>query len=131
MTTTMETTKSMNGCMLQLHSMMSQMAPQHTACYIWVPGDFSDELDKTQSVFPSISHSEMELEGEMVGKVIRVYWGKEKTWFTGVVASFDMETKSHTVSYSDGDDEDIDMLTLDSDRPAWEISPFSEPYFGF
>jgi hypothetical protein len=98
---------------------------------LWVPGDFSDELDETQSVFPSISHSEMELEGEMVGKVIRVYWGKEKTWFTGVVASFDMETKFHTVSYSDGDDEDIDMLSLDSDRPAWEISPFSEAYFGF
>lgn len=83
------------------------------------------------SVSPSISHSEMELEGEMVGKVIRVYWGKEKTWFTGVVASFDMETKFHTVSYSDGDDEDIDMWSLDSDRPAWEISPFSEAYFGF
>ena len=98
---------------------------------LWLAGDSTDELDTTQNVFPSISHSEMELESEMVGKVIRVYWGKEKRWFTGVVTCFDMGTKFHNVSYSDGDDEEIDLLSLDRQRPAWEISPFSAEYFGF
>ena len=73
----------------------------------------------------------MELQSEVVGKVIRVYWAKEKEWYTGQISEYNSETGNHTIQYNDGDSEELDLISLEKDRPAWELSPFTSEYFQF
>lgn len=78
-----------------------------------------------------VSHAALELETEVVGKTIRIYWGPEKEWYTGKVAMFNSATKEHKITYNDNDEEIINLLELDKDRRAWEFFPFTTEYFGF
>ena len=54
--------------------------------------------------FLNLNHSEMELEQDVVGKVIRVYWTKDKGCFTGKIFEFNVECTEHLIKYKDGDE---------------------------
>ncbi|KAM1088504.1 hypothetical protein ACFX19_016613 [Malus domestica] len=53
---------------------------------------------------------------DMVGSKIKVWWPKDRTFYEGVVASFDSAKKKHKVSYTDGDKE-----TLNLKKERWEF----------
>ena len=40
-------------------------------------------------------------------------------------------TTHRLLSLHVGEEEDIDLLVLDKERPAWELSPFTTEYFSF
>lgn len=42
-------------------------------------------------------------DGSDIGRTIKVWWSKHGTYFAGVVAAFDPESRRHTVRYDDGD----------------------------
>ena len=50
---------------------------------------------------------------------------------SGTVESFDKETGAHEIKYDDDTEEELDLLALDKQRPAWEFEPFTKKYFGF
>ncbi|KAI4380990.1 hypothetical protein MLD38_007110 [Melastoma candidum] len=53
---------------------------------------------------------------DLVGSKIRVWWPRDRQFYTGVVDSFDPEKKKHKVVYSDGDKE---ILNLQKEK--WEL----------
>ncbi|KAI4376861.1 hypothetical protein MLD38_014571 [Melastoma candidum] len=53
---------------------------------------------------------------DLVGSKIRVWWPRDKQFYTGVVDSFDPVKKKHKVVYSDGDKE---ILNLQKEK--WEL----------
>ncbi|KAF3450964.1 hypothetical protein FNV43_RR07053 [Rhamnella rubrinervis] len=56
-------------------------------------------------------------EGELlVGRKIKVWWPMDKTFYEGVIHSFDPVKKKHKVSYVDGDEE-----TLNLKKQRWEL----------
>ncbi|KAG8375828.1 hypothetical protein BUALT_Bualt10G0140900 [Buddleja alternifolia] len=52
----------------------------------------------------------------LVGSKVKVWWPKDRMFYEGVVASFDSVKKKHKVSYTDGDEE---VLNLRKER--WEF----------
>ena len=104
---------------------------KHTFRVMWVEGGSSDEVEGETNTFPGLTHSEMEMEHEVVGKIIRVYWAADKDWFIGEIAKFDPESGNHHIKYDDDDEESLNLISLEKERPAWELSPFSTEYFGF
>ena len=98
---------------------------------MWEQGGTTDEREKNTPTFDEITHNEIELETEVQGKIIRVYWAPDKQWCTGQVGEYDAASHSHTINYNDGDIELLNMIQLDEERPAWELSPFTKEYFGF
>ena len=74
---------------------------------------------------------EMELETELNDRVIRVYWALDKAWFTGKISGHDALKHEHKIVYTDEQSEDLNLLQLDDERPAWELAPFTSQYFGF
>ena len=78
----------------------------------------TDEIEHETPTFPEWNHSEMELEDELIGKVIHVYWRYEKQWFKGQVLAYNHDTKEHTIKYEDDQEDCLDLLALDRDRPA-------------
>ena len=94
------------------------------------------------------SHEVLNLDGDMVGKKIRVYWVKEKQWFHATIKCYGrctmsckkkkgnkkkltMESDSelhHHIVYKDGDEEWLNLLEPSSGFPAWEVEPsFHDP----
>ncbi|XP_076937264.1 sister chromatid cohesion protein PDS5 homolog A-like, partial [Bidens hawaiensis] len=53
---------------------------------------------------------------DLVGKRIKVWWPMDKTFYKGVVKSFDRNKKKHVVLYDDGDTE-----VLDLEKERWEL----------
>ena len=62
-------------------------------------------------------------------------WGKK--WYTGKFAAptkdpdaacFNREDKTYHIIYEDGDEEDLNLLELDAQRPAWELAPFMKEW---
>ncbi|KAI3690114.1 hypothetical protein L2E82_48089 [Cichorium intybus] len=52
----------------------------------------------------------------LVGKKVKVWWPEDKTYYEGVIESFDSAKKKHKVSYVDGDEEILNLKTQ-----KWEI----------
>ena len=98
---------------------------------MWAEGGTSDEREASTKTFPTITHSEMELESELNDRVVRVHWALDKAWFTGKISGYDPLTHEHKIAYTDGQSEDLNLLGLDDERPAWELAPFTSQYFGF
>ena len=92
---------------------------------MWAEGGTNDEREASTKAFPAITHSEMELETELNDRVIRVYWALDKAWFTGKIDGYDPLTHEHKINYTDGQSEDLNLLGLDDERPAWELAPFT------
>lgn len=57
-----------------------------------------------------------ELGEELVGSKVKVWWPDDEAFYEGVITSFDVAKKKHTVSYTDGD---MEILTLKDER--WEF----------
>ncbi|KAI4326252.1 hypothetical protein MLD38_031583 [Melastoma candidum] len=53
---------------------------------------------------------------ELVGQRIKVWWPKDKTFYNGVVHSFDPIKKKHRVLYTDGEEELLNLR-----RQRWEL----------
>ncbi|GAA0138288.1 DNA metabolism protein [Lithospermum erythrorhizon] len=53
---------------------------------------------------------------EVVGRRVRVYWPLDKSWYEGVVKSFDGSLGKHLVQYDDAEEE---MLCLLDERIEW------------
>jgi hypothetical protein len=93
------------------------------------------------------SHEALNLDGDMVGKKIRVYWLKEKQWFHAAIKCYErctckkkkgnkkkltMESElHHHIVYKDGDEEWLNLLEPSNGSPAWEVEPFTEDRFDF
>ena len=91
------------------------------------------------------SHSALNLDSDMVGKQIRLYWRKEKRWFPATIKCYEQCTcleadgmqkeLHHHIVYQDGDEEWCDLLRPGmgdmKDVPAWEVAPFTEDRFSF
>ncbi|XP_052620681.1 sister chromatid cohesion protein PDS5 homolog C isoform X1 [Lactuca sativa] len=52
----------------------------------------------------------------LVGLKVKVWWPEDKTYYEGVIESFDSAKKKHKVSYVDGDEEILNLKTQ-----KWEI----------
>ncbi|KAF8387740.1 hypothetical protein HHK36_026394 [Tetracentron sinense] len=46
---------------------------------------------------------------EVVGKRVRVYWPLDKSWYEGLVKSFDKLSGNHLVQYDDAEEENLDL----------------------
>ena len=44
---------------------------------MWEQGGTTDEREKNTPTFDEITHNEIELETEVQGKIIRVYWARQ------------------------------------------------------
>lgn len=53
---------------------------------------------------------------KLVGRKIKVWWPQDKQFYNGVIESFDIKLKKHTVVYVDGD---VEILKLQKQR--WEF----------
>ena len=60
-----------------------------------------------------------------------MYWALDKAWFTGKIIGYDALKHEHKIVYTDEQSEDLNLLQLDDERPAWELAPFTSQYFGF
>ena len=79
---------------------------------VWDVGGETDEVEGSTPTFPSFNHSDLELETELEGKMIRMYWRAEKEWYIGKVGVFDAEAKTHKIEYADGDEVGYSFKTL-------------------
>ncbi|GKB51540.1 phospholipase-like protein [Tanacetum coccineum] len=70
---------------------------------------FDDPSMPTKSVTEERAES-------LVGRRIKVWWSEDKSYYRGVVKSFDSSTKRHKVLYDDGVEELIDL-----NQERWEL----------
>ncbi|KAF8094523.1 hypothetical protein N665_0360s0027 [Sinapis alba] len=63
-----------------------------------------------------VKSNKSKLGQELVGKRVKVWWPLDKTFYEGVIQSYDGRTKRHQVLYSDGEAE---AIYLNNER--WEI----------
>ena len=80
---------------------------------------------------------------ELICRKIKIFWSKEKCiraepdatekakikagkWFEGRIDDFDKDALNHVIQYSENptDWEALNLLELDEDFPAWELSPY-------
>ena len=60
---------------------------------------------------------------QAVDRRVKVYWPEENDWFTGIVSKHDPSTDKHTVTYDDGD---VEEITLATQKMEW-LDPAPEP----
>ena len=85
---------------------------EHVFRVLWAEGGTSDERDASTETLHAITHSEMVLESELNGRVIRVFRSLDKTWFTGKIGGYDPLKHEHKINYADGQSEDLNLLEL-------------------
>ncbi|XP_010537875.1 PREDICTED: uncharacterized protein LOC104812429 isoform X2 [Tarenaya hassleriana] len=90
-------------------------------------GEGSEESPKTHPKRKRTARKEVDAEmsglgAELVGKRIKVWWPLDKTFYEGVINSYDDQQKKHLVLYADGENE---MLNLEEER--WEFIEDSTP----
>ena len=81
----------------------------------------------------------LNLDAEMTGKRIRVYWPKDKTWYKGTIKCYESYPEAdaspveghHHIVYDDDEEEWLNLLQPHKDLPAWEVEPFTEDRFAF
>nr|XP_043606099.1 protein IWS1 homolog [Erigeron canadensis] len=66
----------------------------------------------------------VEYDDSLVGQKVKVWWPKDKTYYEGVITSFDAVKSKHKVLYLDGMEENLVMR-----KQKWEaIEEYSAPY---
>ena len=101
-----------------------------------------DEEEQNSNTTALIDATDMDIADEgpfetdtdlKVGAAIEVYWPLEEEFFPGTVSAYDAFNKIHTVSYNDGDVEELDMSKEDwrytstaLEANNIEVSPCSE-----
>ena len=60
---------------------------------------------------------------QAVDRRVKVFWPEENEWFTGIVSKHDPSTDKHTVTYDDGD---VEEITLAKEKMEW-LDPAPEP----
>eukprot|EP00258_Populus_trichocarpa_P024994 XP_024441013.1 DNA mismatch repair protein MSH6 [Populus trichocarpa] len=66
---------------------------------------------------PSPSPSKVGVYGkEAVERRVRVYWPLDKSWYEGLVKSYDDESKKHLIQYDDSEEE---LLDLNNEKIEW------------
>jgi DNA mismatch repair protein MSH6 len=53
---------------------------------------------------------------EAVERRVRVYWPLDKSWYEGLVKSYDDESKKHLIQYDDSEEE---LLDLNNEKIEW------------
>ena len=53
---------------------------------------------------------------QAVDRRVKVFWPEENEWFTGIVSKHDPSTDKHTVTYDDGD---VEEITLAKEKMEW------------
>lgn len=71
------------------------------------------------------SHEGLNADSCMVGQKIRLYWAEERRWYYGEITAFNENTHLHAIKYDDGEEEELDLLVVNDDIPAWEVAPFT------
>ena len=104
---------------------------EHVFRVLWAEGGTSNKREASTETFPAITHSEMELESALNGRVIRVFRALGKAWFTGKIGGYDPLKHERKVNYTNGQSEDLNLLELDGERSTWELAPFTSKYSGF
>jgi len=61
-----------------------------------------------------------------VGSTVKIWWTKEKVWFTGEVAGYDAEKNTHHIIYEDGDQDEEMNLAQEKFRVV-SAAPSGEP----
>ncbi|XP_028095349.1 uncharacterized protein LOC114295323 [Camellia sinensis] len=64
----------------------------------------------------SYASDTIEYDGNLIGKKVKVWWPEDEMFYEGVIDDFDPVKKKHKVSYTDGDEE---ILNLRNER--WEL----------
>ena len=90
----------------------TRSATRLTLRVVWDVGGEADEGKGNTPMFPSFNHPALELETELEGKMIRLYWRAEKEWCIGKVGVFDTEAKNHKIEYADGYEVDYSFKKL-------------------
>ena len=52
-----------------------------------------------------------------------MYWNKGYGWVTGTVTAFDSDSHLHAITFTDGDEEEID---LKKSKRKWQLKPWKE-----
>jgi len=72
------------------------------------------------------THTDLNLDDDMIGKLIRVYYDHRKKWYHGRISSYDDDLGEHMINFDDGDTLSLDLLHgVCEDLPAWEVAPFT------
>ena len=53
---------------------------------------------------------------DAIDRRVKVFWPEENAFFTGIVSKYDRKTEKHTVTYDDGD---VEEVTLVKERMEW------------
>jgi DNA mismatch repair protein MSH6 len=53
---------------------------------------------------------------DAIDRRVKVFWPEENAFFTGIVSKYDRKTEKHTVTYDDGD---VEEVTLAKERMEW------------
>ena len=65
-------------------------------------------------------------EGDLVGRPLRVYWPLDRTWYKGVVKSYDRFEGKHLIAYDEDGEEEL--LDLKKEKVGWlPMSTKKEP----
>ncbi|CAH8388942.1 unnamed protein product [Eruca vesicaria subsp. sativa] len=73
-------------------------------------------LKRKRTAVEEVESSKSEHGEELVGKRVKVWWPLDKTFYDGVIKSYNSLKKMHEVSYSDGDSEELNLK-----KERWEI----------
>lgn len=80
----------------------------------------SSKIHKVRSIsgLSKCSSHRPQLNGELVGSRIKVWWPLDKKFYKGVVHSYHLRNKKHSILYDDGE---VEVLRLE--REKWELIP--------
>ncbi|KAK1557048.1 hypothetical protein Q3G72_016877 [Acer saccharum] len=89
-------------------------------------GDSSEESPKTEVKRKNTTRKEVasetpEVDEQLVGSRVKVWWPMDKMFYEGVVDSYDNIKKKHKIVYADGDEE-----TLILKKQLWELIDSAE-----
>ncbi|XP_021647939.2 sister chromatid cohesion protein PDS5 homolog D isoform X3 [Hevea brasiliensis] len=81
-------------------------------------GSYEEEISKTNLKRKRTPRKEVpsDLGEQLTGRRIKVWWPKDKTFYEGVLDSYDPIKKKHKVLYADGDEEILNLR-----RERWEL----------
>ncbi|KAG0464367.1 hypothetical protein HPP92_020436 [Vanilla planifolia] len=73
----------------------------------------SKKLLQGKDVLSETQLTELELNEDICGSMIEVWWPDDKQFYSGVIESFDQKTRKHKIVYDDGD---VEVLLLKNER---------------
>ncbi|KAJ4874380.1 Tudor/PWWP/MBT superfamily protein [Raphanus sativus] len=76
----------------------------------------SEENSKSHQVISRTTKKEVGSGEDLVGKRVNIWWPLDKTFYEGVVESYSSHKNKHTVVYTDGESEQLNLV-----KERWEL----------